>query len=360
MLYALRTKAGNDRMPLKLLHTLPLVLALGGVVTLVAGCRARDPVILPPVKPVQNVLLWTIDAQGRVDTHWVRGNRNGGRIIASRPGLLLAVPGGVYEVEERAVELPTCDCAAWEAAGREGACPAVAAGADVTRLVAVSRLDGEESPITDPPEAEDGNGPAFGELASRARVTASMGPYLFVRIDTRATACGAAHDTLSSELIVFDLVAGGAVDLFTEAERSALAGREQAAAFELFEGDTLVDAARPEDLELTMIAPSVLPGVGLGLRYQFSAGSSFAASDGAWGAYTRSVEVNAAALPASIAPFAEIPEALRTFPPPGEGLAIGGFAPITATTEQLAALERSFAAAEEDADAEGSTRALDP
>jgi hypothetical protein len=109
-----------------------------------------------------------------------------------------------------------------------------------------------------------------------------------------------------------------------------------------------------------MIEPVIVPGAGLGMRYQFSASSSFAASDGTWGAYTRSVDVAAAVLPAAVAPYAAIPPALYAFPCPGEGLAIGGFAPVTATELQLAALELLFTVAPKEADAEGSTYAVHP
>jgi hypothetical protein len=355
MLYALRTKE-DARMSSKRHDPIPLALALGA---LVAACGGREPVIVPP-DPLQDVLLWTINAHGERATHWINGNRTGGRLVGSRPGIALALPSGVYEVGTRDVELPTCDCAAWEAAGQEGDCPAVEAGAVATTLFAVRRPGGEELAITDPPEASGDAGPSYSELESTASVIASMGPYLFVRVDTREMACGAAHESWSSEFSVFDLVAGRAVDLLTAEERAAVLGREQAAAFKLFEGDNLADAARPEDLELTMIAPVIVPGAGLGLRYQFTAGSSYAASDGEWGAYTRSVDVPAASLPAAVAPYAAIPPALNAFPYPGEGLAIGGFAPITATGDDLAALERLFTGAPEEADAEGSTHAVDP
>ena len=304
--------------------------------------------------------MWTMDASREPTTHWIRGNRQGGRLVASRPGIVLALPGGVYEIEAREVAVPTCDCAAWGEAEQKGECPAAEGGAAVTILVAARLTDGEEWPITEPPEGADGGGPSYGELESVASVIASMGPYLFVRVDTRGMACGAPHDSSSSEFSVFDLVAGRTVDLLSPEERQRVLGREQAAAFKLFEGDTLAEAARPEDLDLTMIAPVILPGVGLSLRYQFSAGSSFAAADGAWGGYTRSVDVPAAELPAAIVPFAAIPEALYAFPCPGEGLAIGGFAPVTATQVELAALEHIFTTSQEEADADGPAHAFHP
>jgi len=337
------------------------LLAFALLAGLAAACGGgREQVIAPPPTPLQDVLMWTVDARGEQATHWIRGNRQGGRLVASRPGIVLALPGGLYKIETREVELPTCDCAAWDEAEQEGECPVVEDGAAVATLAAVRVLDGEEIPITAPPEEAADGGGSYGELESKASVVASMGPYLFVRIDTRVMACGAAHDSWTAEFSVFDLVDGRTVELLSQEERLRVLGREQAAAFKLFEGDNLADAARPDDLELTMIAPVIVPGFGLGLRYQFSAGSSFAASDGTWGGYTRSVEVPAAELPAAIVPFAAIPEALYAFPVPGEGLAIGGFAPVTATQVELAALEQFFTTWPEEADADNPANAVNP
>jgi len=350
-------KDENELMASKYLKLSAIAVAL---VALVAACAAKKPETVVVVEQLQDVLLWTADAKGELSTHWVRGNRFGGRLIGSRPGILLALPGGLLEIRSREIRLPTCDCAAWDEAEGEGACPAIEENAVASTLFATTLPDGAELEITEPSEAEGADGPLYGELESKASVVASMGPYLFVRIDTRTMACGAARDTWSARFEVFDLVAGRTIEILSAEEKAVVLGREQAAAFKLFEGDNLVDAKRPEDLELTMIAPVIVAGAGLGLRYQFSAGSSFAASDGAWGAYTRSVDVPAAALPAAVAPYAAIPPALNAFPCPGEELAIGGFAPVTATGIEAAALAILFSTSPEDADAEGSTHAVDP
>lgn len=312
------------------------------LLALAAGCGGSQPVIVPPLDPMQDVLLWTIDGEGLTATHWLRGNRQGGNLVASRTGIVLALPTGLYEIREREVELATCDCAAWEESGREGACPAGEAGSIGVALVAIRQPDGEEIPIAGPAQTQGEDGPIYGALESVAAVAASVGPFLFVRVDTRGTVCGESHETWSADFSVFDLTTGAPVELLTPEERARVLGREQAAAFKMFEGDNLARAARPEDLELTMMMPVLVPGAGITLRYQFSASSSFNASDGTWGAYTRSVDVLAAEVPAAIAPYSPIPPALVKFPIPGEGLAIGGFSPISATGEELAALERLF------------------
>ncbi len=267
-------------------------------------------------------------------------------MLGAAPGLILSLPEGLFSIEPREVELPTCDCAAEAAAdaGVDGCPAAVEGGARGTVLVAVRLPGGEETPITEAPAAEDAAGPLYEALEFGSQVAASVGPYLFVRTDARTTACGAAHDGWSAAFSVFDLGAGEATELLTAEERARVLAREQTAAFKLFAGDPLVDAARPEDLELTMITPFAISGAGLGLRYQFSARSSFAASDGSWGAYTRSVEVPAAEIPSAIAPYAAIPPALMRFPIPVEGIAVGGFTPVFPTEEQLAEIARRFSA----------------
>jgi hypothetical protein len=292
------------------------------------------------------VLVWTLDSRGDPFTHWIRGNGAGGKVIASRAGVVLSLAIGVVEIEAREVAQPTCDCAAEPSAdaGPEDCPAAVDDGAQGTVLVAVRRPSGEELPVTEAPIAADESGPLYEALEFGSNVAASMGPYLFVRTDSRIFGCGAAHESWSADSQVFDLAAGETVELLSPEERARVLGREQAAAFKLFAGDTLVDAARPEDLALTMISPVILPGAGIGLRYQFTASSSFAASDGTWGAYTRSVDVPATELPRAIAPFAAIPSALRRLPLPKDAVAIGGFTVVVRTDEQLAALASLFLA----------------
>jgi hypothetical protein len=311
-----------------------------------AACGPENVPIEVP-SPSEDVLLWTLDAHGDTFTYWLRGNNIDGKLLAKREGVVLSLPNGLFEIQSREASQPTCDCSAQppEDAGAES-CPAVvASGASGHVLVAVRLTDGEEIPMTAAPKAEDSSGPLYEALEFGSAVTASVGPYVFVRTDIRTYACGAAHDDWSSEFQVFDLESGEMVDLLSEEERARILSREQKAAFALFEGDTLVDAERPEDLELTMITPVLLPGAGLSLRYQFTARSSFAASDGTWGAYTRSVDVPAAEMPAAMAPFQRTPVAIKRFIWPGEGLVVGGYSLVVATEEQLLALARLFSAA---------------
>jgi hypothetical protein len=308
-----------------------------------SACGAKDVPIIPGPDPVEDVLVWVADARGEQTTLWIRGNSTGGRLLASRPGILLSLPTGLVEVREREIALPTCDCAAEPGDGGTEECPAIVeGGATGTVLVEALLPGGEELAVTEPPDATDDDVPLYEALEFGATVTASIGPFLFIRDDTRSLACGAAHEGWSSQFEVFDVAAGETTELLSEEERAQVVGREQTTAFKLFAGDTLVDAARPEDLELTMISPIVLPGAGVGLRYQFTARSSFAASDGTWGAYTRSVDVPAASLPAALVPFSLVPRALRRFPLPRPELAVGGFARVTPTGEQLAELGRLF------------------
>lgn len=326
----------------------PLLLAPLLAATL--GCGAREVEIVPPPDPAEELLLWAVGADGAATTLWIRGNSRGGTVLGRRPGILLALPDGVVEVREREVSLPTCDCAAEPGDGGTAECPAVIEGGATGAVLVAARLpDGDEIGITEAPEASDHGVPLYEALEFGAEITASVGPFLFVRADERSLACGAAHDDWSARFEVFDAAAGEPTGLLSEEERARLLDREQAAAFRLMAGDTLADAARPEDLELTMITPVAGPGGALGLRYQFSARSSFAASDGTWGAYTRSVDVPAASLPAALLPFAPVPRALAGFPPPEPGLRFGGYTRLAPAGEQLAALARLFSSAHPEA-----------
>jgi hypothetical protein len=327
-------------------RNLILSLALAGIAALAAACGAGDDFVPPPPQPQRDVLLWTRDAHGDPSTHWVRGNRAGGKVLGARDGIVLSLPEGLFEIDARDAYVPTCDCGAEPDAGApEDACPAaIEAGAAGKVLVAVRQEDGAEFPITQVPDAADADGPLFEALEFGAEATASVGPYLFVRSDARSSSCGSSREELRSDFTVFDLSSGGAVDLLSEKDLAAILAKEQTAAFKLFADDPHVDAKRPEDLELTAMEPVFIAGAGVAMRYQFSARSSFEASDGAWGAYTRSVEVPAGALPAALAPYAAIPDAVDVFMQPSDDYTVGGFFPVSAAGEQLAALARLFSA----------------
>ena len=139
---------------------LPLFLS---VALLHPGCGSRSPssqgdsteadvaieaALIVANEPTQDVLIWTMDREDRITSHWLRGNRFGAVILASREGLLFPMTDGIWEIETRTVDLPLCDCDTWTENGMEGSCPVSNETATGESIVLVNlRNDDELSPV---------------------------------------------------------------------------------------------------------------------------------------------------------------------------------------------------------------------
>lgn len=329
---------------------LALLLSLAALAAI--SCRPRqaaDSVLLGEAiahdrasEPVQDILVWTFDPRREPSTHWLRGNRAGGGILASREGLVLTAGEGVWDLSWRDVDVPLCDCDRWNEADLEGNCPPSEDVAIASIPVLTDLVSGEEILPIEAPDTEPEDGPVDVELQYHVDLLTSVGPFLFFRYGQHGLGCGAAHDTWAEEFLVFDLAAGEPTDLLTDAEREAVNEGERAEAYEQIRADNLVAVEGPDDLDLTVIEPVMVPGMGLAFRYQFTASSSFADSDGNWGAYSRSVVVPASEVPAALQPYMLLPPALASFNLIDEELTIGGWMTVTADEAQLTALARAF------------------
>ncbi len=293
-------------------------------------------------EPTQDVLIWTMDREDRITSHWLRGNRFGAVILASREGLLFPMTDGIWEIETRTIDLPLCDCETWTDDGMEGPCPVSDETATGEIIVLVNLRNGEELfpvPLAETTDEED---PAFTDHSFAAAVIASVGPYLFIRSSEEILACGAAHNSWSSQFTVFDVAGRQTVEIITDEERAEIMKEEQTSAFNEIRSDNLVTVDRPEDLELTTIKPGLLPGVGLTIHYQFTADSSFSDSDDNWGSYSRSVTVPARNFPEALVPYAALPPAMSTFAVFSGDIRLGGWIPIAGEGDQIAALAKAF------------------
>ncbi len=321
------------------------------------GCGSRSPssqgdsteadvavgvALIVANEPTQDVLIWTMDRDDRITSHWLRGNRFGAVILASREGLLFPMTDGIWEIETRTVDLPLCDCDTWTENGMEGSCPVSNETATGESIVLVNLRNGDELSPVPSPDAANEEDPAYTDHSFGAGVIASVGPYLFIRSVKEVLACGAAHNSWSSQFTVFDVARRETVEILTDEERSRILEEEQTAAFNEVRTDNLVTVDRPEDLELTTIKPGLLPGVGLTIHYQFTADSSFADSDDNWGSYSRSVIVPARNFPEALAPYAALPPAMSTFAVFSDNTRLGGWIPISGEGEQIAAIAKAF------------------
>ncbi len=293
-------------------------------------------------EPTQDVVIWTMDREDRITSHWLRGNRFGAVILASREGLLFPMADGIWEIETRTIDLPLCDCDTWTDDGMEGPCPKSDETATGETIVLVNLRNDEELSPLPLVESMDEEGLVYTDHSFGAAVIASVGPYLFIRSSEEVLACGAAHNSWSSQFTVFDVAGRETVEILTDEERARILEEEQTSAFNGIRSDNLVNVDRPEDLELTTIKPGLLPGVGLTIHYQFTADSSFADSDDNWGSYSRSVIVPARNFPEALAPYAALPPAMSTFAVFSDDLRLGGWIPITGEGEQIAAIAKAF------------------
>jgi len=325
-------------------------------VAIVAGCAGRakktegeklaQGVALGiALAPQQDVLVWTTDEEGRETSVWLRGNAHEAAVVASGPGVLIPIGTELWQWRETESAVALCDCDAWEPDQEGGPCPETLEPGWARSVELVELVSGETVELSRAPEGTDeDNGPTFTDYAAVAEPIASVGPYLFFRLEERSMTCGAAHGDWSSEFKVFDLVGRELVDPISPEERARILTAEQQTAYQLMADDRLVDIGGAEDLQLTMIEPRWTPG-GLGVIYQFTADASYADSDDNWGAYTRSVRVPARDLPLALVPFALLPDVLSgAITPVGSDVRVGGFAPIAGADEQVAAIFRALGA----------------
>jgi len=306
------------------------------------GEMALDLALAVATIPEQDVVLWTATGDDRLESWWIRGNAIDSRPLAAAPGVVLPVGGRVWVWRAERIAVALCDCEAWRAADFDGPCPPSGETARGTYARLEDLVTGDVLEVLPPPVTEGDGGPSFADFSFGMRPVGGVGPYLFVRGHEQSLGCGAAHHSWAATFTVFDLVAGEPIELFDAAEREAIDAAEREAAFAVFGDGPLVAVRRAADLELTVVEPYWTTGVGLRLRYQFTAGASFADSDDNWGSYSRSVSVPARGLPAALLPFAALPAALENTVLPGGEPRVAGMAVAEGTPGQIAALAAHF------------------
>ncbi len=288
-----------------------------------------------------DAVVWTIEEDGEVRSVWLRGDPSGGRVLAAREGLVLPAAGGVWIWEERPFTLELCDCERWSAEEMQGPCPPAAEPYLGEVPVLVDLVSGRRIEIRPPPDGE-GDEPLHADYDLEVRPIASVGPYLLSRWTEESLGCGAAHGSWSAGFEAIDLGSGEKVDLLTPEERENIRAEELESALELMREDRMVAVESPDDVELTAIEPGWIAGIGLFVRYQFTAGASLGASDGGWGSYSRSVSVPARDIPDSLRPWSALPPAARGVPLPSGDVRTAGVAAPAGGPEQLLALAGAF------------------
>jgi hypothetical protein len=226
-----------------------------------------------------------------------------GNVVGTIDGIAIMTKKGLVRVTETKVPVATQPCERFDDKGNElprDQWDPPQAG-EATRM-SLATAEGSVPFVS--PEAGDG----ANELQHSAEIVASVGPYLFVRESMYAYACGA-HGFTSVSAMVYDVEQRAEVPM-APAKSDEAALRKRAAL--ALTSDDGFDPDGEAGVELTEAQPE-WKGASLSLKFQFTAGTCYACGDGAWSSYTKSVALDAPALPRELAPYANPPEAVRKY-----------------------------------------------
>lgn len=282
------------------------------LVALLAACPGSGGKAIGPTSNTgggapTDYLVWTTEGDEDKPPHtvWLSA---AGSVLAEREGLFFAAGERLWQWTTIEVAGKTCDCECFEAAG------GAACEQDTTSKVdQLSEVGGGATVALSEGGATGGCDEGMGESDCHAVPVGAVGPYLFVADSCHLYFCGAAHGETGWSFRVWDLTSGKQVDLHTADELAAIARTEQPIAVAQFtarvedDGDDVWDA---DKAALTMARPR-WGGAELALDLQFTAGTSYAMSDGEWDSYTTSTTVPASRLPELLAGFATIPAPVR-------------------------------------------------
>ncbi len=333
-----------------------ILLAFAAAIT--SGCGQKPPVkqndqlatalALSAYAPKdRHLVLWSHDGAGRPASHWVVGNDDSLRVVASRAQLLIPWNDRLwlYEVSEVPVEL--CDCAVEPSGGTsvesdEGLCESLS-----TVFVSTGRLrdliTDEVVPI-DAPITDASQPPT--ELRFTSSPTSSIGRYLIVDHRTETRYCQKKPSVKFQGFVVIDLETGKRTELFLEEELEELEKNEGEAALALVREGHVALASDTLTLELTAVAPRVTSNGLLNLAYEFSAQTTPVDQGENWQVFTHSVWVPAQKIPEKLNEFVIIPPLVSIFVTMFPQVDVRGFFEVSSDPELSALLLSRFAGVE--------------
>lgn len=244
-------------------------------------------------------------------TRWVtRGADGSVRELGRREGLWIVADGTLWEMGQTTVEWKTRGCEFFD--GERGSRSAwvthesrgiVFQGRDGRRH---DVIDAAKIVVDEDPSLPEDEQLVLGDFAQTHQPVASLGSLVILRSDEYAYMCGA-HGGVSVSALAYDLATGRTVDLVGQAEALGVGSaratsiRAQLASQDAWEGD---------EISLTAVYPRLGDGR-LTASLQFTAGTCYACSDGAWDSYTTSVQVQAPRLPSALEPHASPPRVVQ-------------------------------------------------
>lgn len=291
--------------PALLLAALPLaalsLAACGGESS--GGPDVRVPHAEPPP---QSGLVWVVDDEARHWTHWV--SVEDGSSLSSQPieGPLWADGDALWQWTAEPVEVPTFA----EEPSTDRPDPADATGAaTVTRGVMRELVTDASTVVVEAPSPG-----TVRRIEHGVRLDGSVGPFLFVSEEIYVEAWGA-HGSSEPRALVWDLRAAAPAEILTERERATLAADAAAIARTRLVREGAHEGIDPElsldEVELVALHPEWDPDHGLRVDLHFATAACYACGDGLFGDYTRSVRVEAPALPERLREHASFPAWVR-------------------------------------------------
>ncbi len=329
-------------------HRLLVTALLAGVVS---GCGSARPsemdlatIIALDIasSPIQDAVVWTIDKDQQIWSHWLKGSGNSMEMMATRPGLSLPWGDSMWLWQPVEHEQLLCDCDAWQILTDERECPegvepALRQSAQLVDLV--SRQVKDVVPLKELP---DEAWIQLGELNGQLVPIASVGQYLFVAQREEGQGCDARFWSFTNQVVVIDLEQQQAVPMVTAEELERIRTREQRVAFEELQHDSIRSA---DELQLSGIIPFYDQQEGLRVSYQFTSRLAPEATTTHAESVQRAVTIPAAELPMKLAPFADVPPIVQAF-----ALAVwqdgrtyfGGWVPVVGSVDRIQSLFTAF------------------
>lgn len=314
---------------------LPVALAVGLLLAL--GCMSRpqtDHGEEGAAAPAgSDFLTWRKSGAAPMTT-WVA---EGVGVVHPRAGLVL--PGGdaLWQLDVVDAPFPTLDCACYDPFDL----PASEAGRAEQRVrctrdtplagAMLRQVNGDRLVplLADLPD-DRGTDPAVfeGTLARAFEPMGSVGPWLFLaRRDTVYT-CGAPKPLDRWTFQVIDAARQAPSTIFSPAELARIEAEEKVEAARALCVAPDCFQPKPDATTLTRYWPAFGDDGRLVLKLQFTTEAALSAGDDAWDSGTRSVVVDAKAIPAALAPYDHAPAPIVELWKLGGVPAPGGWAPV--------------------------------
>lgn len=314
-----------------------LALVLGAALVAALGCMSR------PTAPTGDdaagagaggeYVMWRHNGAAPVTT-WVEA---GGGVVHTRADLALPGGGTLWTWHARPTPIKVLDCACYDPfdlpaseAGRAEQRARCTRDASIDALVLHDEASGAEVPLLADVPDDAGVDPALfeGTLARTFTPLGGVGNWLFLTRKDVVYTCGAPKPVERFTFEVIDLDKQAHSTIFSPAELARIEAEERVEAATALCVAPDCFQPKPDATRLTRSWPAFGEGGALVLKLQFTTDAALNASDGRWDSGTRSVVLDAKALPAALAPFATPPGPVKELWTLGGVPEVGGFAPV--------------------------------